>query len=153
MEGIPYLIDTNVLLRWIKPDDRDYPRVVSAIEALLRDGAALCDTSQNVAEFWSTCTRPTNRNGYALSPGEADRRARLFEERLRLLPDSSLVHEEWRRLIVAHEVSGAQVYDARLVSAMRIHGVKRILTFNEKDFARYSDIEAVHPQAISTKLP
>lgn len=42
MEGIPYLIDTNVLLRWIKPDDRDYPRVVSAIEGLLRDGAALC---------------------------------------------------------------------------------------------------------------
>lgn len=56
-------------------------------------------------------------------------------------------------MIVAHQVSGAQVYDARLVSAMRIHGVKRILTFNEKDFAPYSDIEAIHPQVISTKLP
>lgn len=57
------------------------------------------------------------------------------------------------RLIVAHQVSGAQVYDARLVRSMRIHGVKRILTFNEKDFAPYSDIEAIHPQVISTKLP
>jgi hypothetical protein len=36
---------------------------------------------------------------------------------------------------------------------MRVHGVKRILTFNEKDIARYRDIEAVHPQAIFSKLP
>jgi len=74
MAGVPYLVDTNILLRWIKPDDRDYPRVVSAIEVILGEGAALCYTSQNVAEFWSACTRPVERNGYALSPGEADRR-------------------------------------------------------------------------------
>src|ERR1035438_8790419 len=29
MAGTPYLIDTNVLLRWIKPDDRDYPITVA----------------------------------------------------------------------------------------------------------------------------
>jgi len=33
MARTPYLIDTNVLLRWVKPDDRDYPVVVAAIEA------------------------------------------------------------------------------------------------------------------------
>jgi hypothetical protein len=32
MPGSSYLVDSNVLLRWIKPDDRDYPLVVSAIE-------------------------------------------------------------------------------------------------------------------------
>ena len=32
---------------------------------------------------------------------------------------------------------------------MRVHGVKRILTFNQKDFARFLDIEAIHPAAIS----
>jgi hypothetical protein len=58
MAETPYLVDTNVLLRWIKPDDRDYPRVVSAIEVMLGEGASLCYTSQNVAEFWSACTRP-----------------------------------------------------------------------------------------------
>jgi predicted nucleic acid-binding protein len=39
--------------------------------------------------------------------------------------------------------------DARLVAAMRVHGVKRILTFNDKDFVRYTDIEAVHPRSVS----
>lgn len=51
MAGTPYLVDSNVLLRWIKPDDRDYPVVVSAIDAVLQQEAVLCYTSQNVAEF------------------------------------------------------------------------------------------------------
>ena len=42
MPGTSYLVDSNVLLRWIKPDDRDYPLVVSAIELALQRGAALC---------------------------------------------------------------------------------------------------------------
>jgi uncharacterized repeat protein (TIGR03803 family) len=68
MAGTPYLVDSNVLLRWVKPDDRDYPLVVSATDATLQRGAVFCYTSQNVAEFWNTCTRPLDRNGYGLSP-------------------------------------------------------------------------------------
>lgn len=89
-----------------------------------------------------------DRNGYGLSPQDTDRRARFFEERLRLLPDSLAVHDEWRALLVTHGVSGVQVHDARLVAAMRVHSVKRILTFNDRDFVRYTDIEAVHPRAV-----
>jgi predicted nucleic acid-binding protein len=151
MPGTPYLVDSNVLLRWIKPDDRDYPLVVSAIETALQSDAALCYTSQNVGEFWNTCTRPLERNGYGLSPQEADRRAAIFESKLRLLPDSLAVHQEWRRLLVTHSVSGIQVHDARLVAAMRVHALKRILTFNEKDFTRYPGIEAVHPRSLAAK--
>src|SRR5438445_13690688 len=150
MAATQYLVDSNILLRWVKPDHSDYPLVVSAIEAIVRRGDALCYTSQNVGEFWNTCTRPVDRNGYGLSPREADQRARLFEGKLRLLPDSLAVHEEWRRLIVAHDVSGVQVHDARLAAAMRVHGVERILTSNEQDFARFPRIEAIHPGAVPT---
>src|SRR5882762_10398530 len=127
MAGTPYLVDSNILLRWVKPDHNDYPLVVSAIGAILRGNDVLCYTSQNVGEFWNTCTRPLDRNGYALSPQETDRRAKHFEEKLRLLPDSLAVHEEWRKLLVTSGVSGVQVHDARLAAAMRIHGVKRIV--------------------------
>jgi len=37
------------------------------------------------------------------------------------------------------------VHDARLAAAMRIHGVKRILTFNQGDVARFKDVEALLP--------
>lgn len=97
MAETPYLVDSNILLRWVKPDHSDYPVIVSALDAILRSEGALRHTSQNVAEFWNTCTRPAARNGYGLSPEETDQRAKFFEERLRLLPDSLAVHEEWRK--------------------------------------------------------
>jgi predicted nucleic acid-binding protein len=55
----------------------------------------------------------------------------------------------WRKILVSHNVSGVQVHDAHLVAAMLVHGVKRILTFNDKDFTRYPEIEAVHPRSVS----
>jgi predicted nucleic acid-binding protein len=147
-----YLIDSNILIRWVKPDDRDYILVNRVIENLIRQGSTLSYSSQNLAEFWNTCTRPPDRNGYGLSTEEADLRAGVIEDALDILPDSLAVHREWRKLIVAHRVSGAQVHDARLVAAMHVHGVKRILTFNERDFGRYTTVEAWHPQLLSGKL-
>ena len=149
MSGSSYLVDSNVLLRWVQPNDPDYQLVTSALDSLASQNAALCYTSQNVAEFWNACTRPIDRNGYGLSPSETDRLARAFESQLNLLADNILVHQEWRRLLTESNVSGVQVHDALLVAAMHVHGVSRILTFNVRDFARYSDIQAVHPSAVA----
>ncbi|MGB9147818.1 MAG: type II toxin-antitoxin system VapC family toxin [Acidobacteriaceae bacterium] len=147
-----YLIDSNILIRWVKPDDRDYPLVNSVIEGLIRQRGRLCYTSQNLAEFWNACTRPPGRNGYGLSTNEADLRARVIENTLDILDDGPAVHREWRRLIVAYRVSGVQVHDARLVAAMHVHGVKRILTFNGRDFTRYPTVEALHPQSLAGRM-
>jgi hypothetical protein len=92
MAATPYLVDGNILLRWVKADHNDCPLVISAIDAILRRNGKLCYTSQNVGEFWNTRTRSLDRNAYALSPEETDRRAKFFEEKLRLLPDSLAVH-------------------------------------------------------------
>ncbi|MEX2263719.1 MAG: type II toxin-antitoxin system VapC family toxin [Bryobacteraceae bacterium] len=144
-----YLIDTNVLLRCVKPDDRDYPAVLSAIHHLRMDGDDLFYTSQNLAEFWNTCTRPVDRNGYGLTIPEVNRRARLIEDQFDLLEDSKAVHQEWRSLLVTYAVSGVQVHDARLVAGMRVHQVSHILTFNVRDFGRYRDITAVSPESVA----
>jgi predicted nucleic acid-binding protein len=136
MEEPLCLVDSNILIRWVQPDDPDFAVVQIALRSLVQRKVVLCYTSQNLAEFWNDCTRPAARNGFGLSPEEADRKARLFEARLRLLPDNLRVHEEWRALLVSHRVSGVQVHDARLVAAMHVHGARQILTFNIKDFAR-----------------
>ena len=145
------LVDTNVLLRRTQPNHEHHAIAMESVARLLAAGETVCFTSQNVAEFWNTCTRPLDQNGFGLSPQETDRRARAFEDKLRFLPDSAAVHEEWRALLVSHKVSGVQVHDARLAAAMRVHGIQRILTFNERDFARYPEIQAVHPRALLTK--
>jgi predicted nucleic acid-binding protein len=48
---------------------------------------------------------------------------------------------------VHHGVVGVKVHDARLVATMNVHGVRRLLTFNAGDFARY-EIEVVQPAAV-----
>lgn len=153
MAGSSYLIDSNILIRWVQRDDPDYRVVESALNVLAKQEEILCYTSQNLAEFWNACTRPINRNGYGLTPQETDRRARLFESRLRILQDGLPVHQEWRKLLLAYNVSGAQVHDARLVASMLVHGVKRILTFNDQDFIRYKSIEAIHPRTVLAESP
>jgi predicted nucleic acid-binding protein len=145
MPGGLWLADTNVLLRWVQPQDPDHQIVRQAIQRLEDTSAIICYTSQNIGEFWNVLTRPAGRNGYGFTPHQADSRVRVLETRFRLLPDSLAVHEEWRALLVSHSVSGAQVHDARLAAAMQVHGVKWILTFNTRDFARFTGIQAVHP--------
>lgn len=152
MAGEGYLIDSNILIRWVKPDATDYSLLNQVIETLLQRGDLLFYTSQNLAEFWNACTRPVERNGFGLTSEETDARATLIEGALQILPDLPEVHLVWRRLIVRYRVSGVQVHDARLVASMIVHGVRRILTFNDRDFSRYPEIEALHPRMLSGNL-
>lgn len=144
------LLDSNILLRWVQPDSPEYATVHACIETLAHRSITLCYTSQNLGEFWNACTRPISRNGFGLSPEDADLRAKYIETRVRLLPDSEAVHREWRRLLVTHGISGAQVHDARLVAAMFVHSVNRILTYNTKDFRRFTGIEALNPAEVTS---
>ena len=146
---MPFLTDTNILLRLLEPNDPEYALVRGAVEALVARGERLCFASQNLIEFWNVCTRPSANNGFGLTIPETDRRARLIESRFRLLADNERVHAEWRRLVVAHSVAGVQVHDARLVAAMLVHGVTDLLTLNDRDFSRYAGIRAVHPRDVA----
>ena len=125
------------------------PLVDRAVYSLIQSGTLPCYTSQNLGEFWNVLTRPLDRNGFGLTPREADRRAQIIESQIPMLPDTPEVHVLWRRLLVAHAVSGVQVHDARLAAAMLVYCVKRILTFNTRDFARLPRIKAVNPAELS----
>ncbi|HWB86429.1 MAG TPA: hypothetical protein VG675_19965 [Bryobacteraceae bacterium] len=78
----------------------------------------LCYTSQTLAEFWNASTRPLDKNGFGLSVAETDQLARVIERDFELLADSREAHERWRALLVAHNVQGVQVHDARLPACM-----------------------------------
>jgi predicted nucleic acid-binding protein len=50
-----------------------------------------------------------------------------------------------RKLVIEHRVSGIQVHDARIVAAMSVHQVNKILSFDLDDLTRYPGIAVVHP--------
>jgi predicted nucleic acid-binding protein len=144
-----HLADTNILLRSIDQTHAMHSDATVALTSLLRSGDRVCVTPQNIIEFWSVCTRPLDRNGLGLTPGEADREASRLEGLLTFLPDVPAIYPEWRRLVVAHSVSGVQVHDARIVAAMNVYGIKSLLTFNGPDFIRYPGIHVTHPNDVA----
>ncbi len=144
-----WLLDSNILLRGVDRTDPQYTLTLQAVSTLARAGSLLYFTLQGLTEFWSVCTRPaTARGGLGLSVAETERRVRVIERLGLFLPDTLEVRTQWRRLVVAHQVQGVQVYDARLVAAMLAHNVTHLLTFNVADFRRYGEIIAAHPQDV-----
>ena len=145
-----YLTDTNVLLGVAHPADPRYPIAQATMHKLWANAHELQATSQNFAEFWNVSTRPTDRNGFGLTPDETDELLQGLERSFSLLPDSPDTYPIWRRLVVDYDVSGVQVHDARLVAAMISHDVTHILTFNTQDFTRYvpEGIVAIDPAAV-----
>jgi predicted nucleic acid-binding protein len=148
-----YLIDTNILLRISRFGDPLHQVVKAALDELRRRDVALYFSLQNVAEFWNVCTRPTGRNGFGLTTLETSHLLEFVERSMTYLPDNEQVYSIWRKLVITHSVSGVQVHDARLVAVMLAHGITHLLTLNQPDFARYSNIHTVHPSQLQVSIP
>ena len=140
------LVDTNVLLRRTQPDHPSHVAAVESVAALLDAGDDVYFTLQNISEFWNVITRPLANNGLGLSVVPAAGEVEKIEQALTRLPDVPAIYHEWKRLVTDHEVKGVKVHDTRLVAAMNVHGVRRMLTFNGSDFVRFN-IEVIDPSA------
>ena len=140
------LADSGILLRLFEPGDPRTDAVLQAIAALKIRGDSLVTAAQNVAEFWNVCTRPaTARGGFGLSFLVAEQRLQRVERGFKLLPELPTTYAIWRDLIVAHQVQGKQVHDARLAALMLSHGLTHVVTLNGRDFTRYPGLTVIDP--------
>lgn len=149
------LIDTNIAVRLVDTNAGEQHQIAkAAIAALLSRSEALQIAGQNLTEFWSVATRPKRPdNGLGLSLTDSEKHLVFLERLFHLAPDSPDVYPEWRRLVLSLQVTGVQVFDARLAAFMRVNGISHILTFNVDHFKRYPGIVAVHPATIVAPAP
>jgi predicted nucleic acid-binding protein len=119
----------------------------TALTKLVTDGEDLYILPQNVREFWNVATRPAQQNGLGFPHAQVEAEVQRIEGVFRVLEDGLPVYQEWRRLVVAHQVSGVQVHDAYIAAAMNIHGIANLLTFNTDDFVRYG-LNVIHPATL-----
>lgn len=96
-------------------------------------------------------TRPRDVNGFGYSPNFAAEGLSKLQRLFHLLAETDDIYTEWQKLVTANQVIGKTAYDARLVAAMNVHGVKAVLTFNVDDFTLYDEIQVIHPAEVSTK--
>ena len=142
------LLDTNILLRLLQPHHPHSPLAERALNTLRKRNEVLNLTTQNLVEFWAAVTRPVDENGLGFTTEQAEAEVDTLTRLFVLLPEFPLL-QEWRRLVSAYRVSGKNTHDARLVAAMIVHGVSNILTFNIKDFTRYTEIVVVDPKTLA----
>ena len=142
------LVDTNVVLRVSGPQVHLPGDCDHALQRLLNRGDTLYLCTQIAIEYWSVATRPVDVNGLGLLPANAEMRLRYFETLLVWLPEPDDIGPRWRRIVNQYAVQGKKVHDARLVAFMEAHGLTHILTLNTADFARYSNLTALHPNTI-----
>ena len=148
-----YLVDSNILCRLSDTNCEQYDETRKAIRLLLVEEQEMFLIPQVEREFWVVSTRPLEGNGLGLSSEEAAERLAEFRGFLEFRRDSSRVHNNWRELVVAFDVKGKVAHDAGIVAAALTHQAKSILTFNSRDFRRYSDrIGSVTPRDVMGKF-
>ena len=143
------LLDTNVLTRLANPADES-TRVLAetSVELIQSGGHILSLLPQNIYEFWSVATRPTEQNGFGWSPQDVRVEVDMILEIFPLLQDARAIFPRWLELVSDYQVRGKPTHDARLVAGMLRHGVEYLITFNDRDFSRYEQIKSLHPQDI-----
>jgi predicted nucleic acid-binding protein len=141
------LTDTNIFLRLLQPHHPHCRIAGQALDFLRAREEVLNITSQNLVELWAAATRPFAENGLGLTIEQATKELEQIKRFWGLLPDVPL-YEEWERVVKMHRVSGRNAHDARLVAAMHVHGIEKILTFNVKDFVRFGDITVLDPASV-----
>lgn len=147
------LIDTNILARAAQAGHPMHRLVEDSVAELRRQGETLCLVPQSIYEFWVVCTRPTAQNGLGMSPAEAHVELSRLKSLFTLLDDTPAIFPQWEQLVVQHQIQGKSAHDARLVAAMMVHGLSRILTFNVGDFQRYQALTVLEPQQVLPAPP
>jgi predicted nucleic acid-binding protein len=141
------LVDTNVLACLLSPHPQR-KTIREVLKVLATRGAELHVNPQNLIELWVLATRPVDQNGLGLSASEAAAEIGAVKAMFVLLVETPAVYPAWENIVVEHGVTGKSVHDARLVAAMRVHGVPEILTF-DGGFARYTGIQVLAPSDVT----
>jgi predicted nucleic acid-binding protein len=132
----------------IQRDSHQHHVAVDALSTIILQGDRIFVTAQNLIEFWSVATRPSEANGLGWSVERAQMELDRMLDQFSLLEDVPAIIASWLALVTSHRVIGRRVHDARLVAAMMAHSVSHLLTFNVDDFRQFVEIVVVDPAQI-----
>lgn len=131
-------VDTNVLVHASVPGAPERRRARNAL-ALYGAAEELLISRQILREFMAVITRP-QAWAQAKAPNEAASIIAALTSDLTVLEDGAPVWDQLLRLCRQFAFGGRQVHDANIVAMMLAHGERRLLTFNETDFRRFSPL-------------
>ena len=140
------LVDTNIPLRITQIGHPHRQPALDALQLLTtRDQEHFAIAPQSLYEMYVVCTRPASGNGFGYTPQRARTEIAATRALFEILPETVQVYPTLEGLIAKYAVQGKQAHDTRLVALMIEHRIARILTFNDADFRRFTEIEPLNP--------
>ena len=113
---MPVLVDTSVLLRLRDPASPAHAACRAALEPAQVARCGICLCAQVLIEYWVVATRPADRNGFGLTPAEAEGDLIALLGMLPCLPEPPDIAARWLSRVARYQVAGKPAHDARLVA-------------------------------------
>jgi len=138
-------VDTNLLVHAHRREASMHGRASAALRELAESPQPWAICFHSLMEFYAVVTHPRLWKK-ASSPAQALDQIAAWRESpgLRLLADSEEVFEAVAELVIAGEVRGGLVYDARIAACCQAHGVREIWTI-DRDFSRFPGLQVRNP--------
>lgn len=131
-------IDSNILIHATNPQSPEHNAARSAFKKYLQSGAKLFVSRQVLREYASVMTGKA-----AMNVADTQKNIEQFMRGMTVFHDSPESFALWREFVQRYDVKGRNIHDCNIAATMMANGVTSILTHNDRDFARYTDITVI----------
>ena len=139
-------VDTNIAARLIQPAHRHYSAAVNALKHLAIDeGEEFSISAHSLYELFFVLTKPLASNGFGYTAQQASVELVNVQGMFQLLAEDLGVFHAWSDLVTKYEITNRVCFDAKIVASMLENQVPRLLTFNDQDFTRFTEIATLNP--------
>jgi toxin-antitoxin system PIN domain toxin len=140
------LVDTNVLVFAMDPEDERHAACYALLERTAAPDSGLCVAPRVLAEFYRVVTDP-KKVPKARTVEEALDALSVFLSRpgLEVLPVPTDLVLRWMDLVRRHGTRGRRLFDVILIATMLANDVRRIYTYNRDDFTPFDELEVLTP--------
>jgi uncharacterized protein len=140
-------IDTNILVYAVDLSENNRPFHRASLEILRPSEQEILYLSpQILGEFYAVITSASAVKN-PITPTEAIFRIKRLAQmpNIKVLSLTNNIQEKWFELLSINPVKGSQVFDIFHLATMLSYNIKRIYTFNDRDFNWYQDIDVIVP--------
>ncbi len=143
MAGNIQFLDTNVLLTATDESRPQHREAIRLLAESRRRGLRLAGSGQILREYMVVASRPLDANGLGLNVRDAVGNVNELRRHLQLFDETQDVARRLRQLALKHGLHGKRLHDANIVATMATHGIRKLVTQNQTDFAPFDEIDAV----------
>lgn len=140
----PVFVDTNILVFANTATAPFHAEAQAALRSFSGSGAELWISRQILREYLATLSRPQSFTAPVPAASLCADVLR-FQAQFQIVEDGPAVTGNLLTLMGSTIVGGKQVHDANIVATMQTYGLRRLLTHNTADFARFGSLIKVEP--------